>query len=202
MRRIRIGLFIVLSLSALGLFVLALAPAIGGGPSRAAIPPQEQDPDLPTGAGDSIDKETYLALRNAWIMSRRGFDAKRDVDPLARERAIAQMGKQLNTLEALRKNRFAIGSATSSDRFSVAAAVSSTAWTPVGPAPLPQGQTSDVVNPVTGRIISIAIHPTNPDIVFVGTASGGLYRTLNGQAANPTWTPLMDTIQMQSNGLN
>ena len=29
----------------------------------------------------------------------------------------------------------------------------------------------------------------NPDIAYVGTAQGGLYRTTNGGA---TWTPLMD----------
>jgi photosystem II stability/assembly factor-like uncharacterized protein len=35
----------------------------------------------------------------------------------------------------------------------------------------------------------IAVHPTNENIVYVGTAQGGLYRTLNGGA---TWTPLTD----------
>ena len=122
-------------------------------------------------------------------MLRRGFDPERPFDPEARDRAIEQMGRQLSRLEAARKS--GIDSPE----------LSSTAWTAVGPAPLPQGQTETRTDPVTGRIISIAIHPTNPDIVFVGTASGGLYRTLNGQAANPTWTPLMDTIQVQGNGV-
>jgi hypothetical protein len=35
----------------------------------------------------------------------------------------------------------------------------------------------------------IAVHPTNENIVYVGTAQGGLYRSLNGGA---TWTPLTD----------
>ena len=40
-----------------------------------------------------------------------------------------------------------------------------------------------------GRIRAIAIHPTNPSIIFAGSASGGVWRTTNGGA---TWTPLTD----------
>ena len=40
-----------------------------------------------------------------------------------------------------------------------------------------------------GRIRAIAIHPTNPSIVYAGSASGGVWRTVNGGA---TWTPLTD----------
>lgn len=43
--------------------------------------------------------------------------------------------------------------------------------------------------PVSGRTISIAVHPTNPNIAYVGTAQGGLYRTTDG---GTTWTPLLD----------
>jgi hypothetical protein len=34
------------------------------------------------------------------------------------------------------------------------------------------------------------VHPTNPNIVYVGAAQGGVYRSLDGGA---TWTPLMDS---------
>jgi photosystem II stability/assembly factor-like uncharacterized protein len=43
---------------------------------------------------------------------------------------------------------------------------------------------------VSGRTVAIAVHPTDPNIAYVGTAQGGLYRTTNGGA---TWTPLMDS---------
>ncbi|MEM7161335.1 MAG: T9SS type A sorting domain-containing protein [Bacteroidota bacterium] len=33
---------------------------------------------------------------------------------------------------------------------------------------------------IGGRLNSVAIHPTNPDIIFTGSSTGGLYRTLNG----------------------
>src|SRR5262249_19581905 len=62
-------------------------------------------------------------------------------------------------------------------------------WRSIGPAPIPNGQTAGVSMPVSGRVTAIAVHPTNVDIAYVGTAQGGLYRTLNG---GTTWTPLMD----------
>jgi len=71
------------------------------------------------------------------------------------------------------------------------------AWTALGPFPIPNGQTepadangiSQTQSPVSGRVSAIVVHPTNPDIAYVGTAQGGLYRTLNG---GTTWTQLMD----------
>ena len=42
---------------------------------------------------------------------------------------------------------------------------------------------------MSGRVSAIAINPTNPLIAYVGTAQGGVYRTLNG---GTTWTQLMD----------
>ena len=37
--------------------------------------------------------------------------------------------------------------------------------------------------------MTLAVHPKNVGIIYVGTASGGLWKTTNGGA---TWTPLMD----------
>ena len=42
-----------------------------------------------------------------------------------------------------------------------------------------------------GRILSVAFHPTNPNIMFVGSASGGLWKTTNGGTGNASginWT--------------
>ncbi len=75
--------------------------------------------------------------------------------------------------------------------FRTVAAPGVPAWTALGPFPIPNGQTETRVDPVSGRVTAIAVHPTNPLIAYVGAAQGGLYRTLDGGA---TWTPLMDTI--------
>ena len=148
------------------------------------------DPDMRPGASN-ISKEAYLNARDEWILMRRGVDPEKLVDPdQARSRAINEMGSQMLQLDEDRR----------AGRLSPEVASN---WFPVGPAPVPLGQTAGGrEDPVTGRVISLAIHPTNPNIVFVGTAGGGLYRTMNGTAAQPIWIPMMDTIQQQSNGFN
>jgi photosystem II stability/assembly factor-like uncharacterized protein len=40
-----------------------------------------------------------------------------------------------------------------------------------------------------GRINTIELHPTNSNIIFVGTSAGGVFRTLNGGL---TWEPVSD----------
>ncbi len=42
---------------------------------------------------------------------------------------------------------------------------------------------------IGGRIKSIVIHPTNPDIVYIGAAAGGIWKTTNGGAK---WEPIFD----------
>ncbi len=44
---------------------------------------------------------------------------------------------------------------------------------------------------IGGRLRSILIHPTNPDIMYLGTAGGGIWATLNGGTG---WFPLNDFL--------
>jgi hypothetical protein len=69
-------------------------------------------------------------------------------------------------------------------------------WIALGPDPIPNGQTytsngtappSKEV-PVSGRVSAIAVDPTNPKIVYVGGAQGGVYRSLDG---GQTWEQLI-----------
>ncbi len=53
----------------------------------------------------------------------------------------------------------------------------SNTWQPVGPTN------------VGGRIADIACHPTDPSIVYAGTASGGVFKTTDG---GTTWFPTFD----------
>ena len=65
-----------------------------------------------------------------------------------------------------------------------------TTWRAIGPFGfLTSGFYGSSPNPDGGRIRAVAIHPTNPSIVYAGAASGGVWRSLNGGA---TWTPLTD----------
>jgi photosystem II stability/assembly factor-like uncharacterized protein len=46
----------------------------------------------------------------------------------------------------------------------------------------------------TGRVRTILAHPVNPDIVYLLTSGGGLWRTTNFLAPRPTWAPLSDSV--------
>jgi photosystem II stability/assembly factor-like uncharacterized protein len=140
--------------------------------------------------GRSSNFRDYLTRREQMVEMLRGIP-----NPLAlsaRASAIHQLEQQQATLLGnLQSSAVAMpqGVATSSN---VPITAVTAPWTPVGPAPIPDGQTNllDATrNPVSGRVLAIAVHPTNPDIVYIGTAQGGLYRTLNG---GQSWTPLMD----------
>ena len=59
-------------------------------------------------------------------------------------------------------------------------------WAPLGPVVLPQ---SGREYKGLGRLNAIAFHPTDPDILYVGSPSGGLWRTTVG---GNEWEPLTD----------
>src|SRR5688572_7265692 len=110
-----------------------------------------EDPDLPPGMSGKVDKEAYLRARGDYFDMLRGREG--DVPEGARESAIQQMERQ----EKVLKSRPA---ATS-----VSSLVNTTDWAFIGPNPIPLGQTQGTRVPVSGRTISIAIHPTDPDTV-------------------------------------
>ena len=128
-----------------------------------------EDPDLPDFAGVSTNKRNFLLARDEQINLLRGFPYKtadsrvRAIYAMKRQELAMVQNREQPTVERL--------------------------WKALGPAPIPNGQTSGITTAVSGRTTAIAIHPTNPNIVYVGTAQGGLYRTLDG---GTTWTPLLD----------
>ncbi len=121
------------------------------------------------------DEADYLLSRAAQIGFYRGISEDQPFEPLQRVQAVRQMNRQ----RAQRaRSRDAGGDALQA------------VWTEIGPNPIPQGQLVSGTSSVSGRVSAIAVHPTNPNIVYVGTASGGLYRSTDGGA---NWTPLMDS---------
>jgi Abnormal spindle-like microcephaly-assoc'd, ASPM-SPD-2-Hydin len=59
-----------------------------------------------------------------------------------------------------------------------------TVWAPAGPSPIVEGTAQD-----NGLVSSIAIHPYNPNVIYIGTAGGGVWRSRDGGL---TWVPLFD----------
>src|SRR5207245_3932777 len=139
---------------------------------------QDVDPDLGK-FGGRIDRETYLRMRDEFIALKRGIESGRPFDPEARGRAIEQMERQ----EKGRLIDSIVNGALS------APITTEAAWIALGPAPLPNGVGT---SPVSGRVTAIAVDPTNSSKVYLGTAQGGVWRSLDGGA---TWATIFDNAQ-------
>ncbi|CAN5537854.1 hypothetical protein BH20VER1_BH20VER1_14830 [soil metagenome] len=172
------------------LLLLAFPSAVTG--SKAADPTAEVDPDLPSGDAVTalVDKEDYLRRRADYFLSLRGWEAGEKFDPRVRLDALERLEAQEEELFTnLRRGAANAGPHSPQMREYL---LGTATWTELGPAPIPNGQTEVTSTAVAGRTISIAVHPTNPDLAYVGTAQGGLYRTTDGGA---TWTAMMDGAQ-------
>jgi hypothetical protein len=136
----------------------------------------ESEPDLPP-ASVKIDKAEYKRLRNEQIAMWRGLETFK---PGARTKAVRDMERGERERDARRAARGERPSGVQR-------------WHFVGPAPIPVNAATSY----SGRVVALAVHPTNPDIVYAGAAQGGLYRSLN---AGGSWTPLLDTALTLSIG--
>src|SRR5262249_38645152 len=67
-------------------------------------------------------------------------------------------------------------------------------WVEQGPGPILFDANTVIApdSPVVGAINAIAASPTDPDLLYVGTVNGGIWKTTNATAISPTWTPLTD----------
>src|SRR5579872_3708932 len=63
--------------------------------------------------------------------------------------------------------------------------LSTTKWTPIGPAPI---DTKGGLDQISGRIQAVAGDPTNAAVIYLGGDNGGIWKNINP----PNWTPLTD----------
>ncbi|HEV8240876.1 MAG TPA: hypothetical protein VGS57_16035 [Thermoanaerobaculia bacterium] len=141
--------------------------------NEAELQTFDDDADLPAFMRGKIDKVEYMKLRADAIAQKLGF-------PYGTT-AYNPRAKAIRETEA----------AEASPAHQSSPDISETSWTELGPNPIPNGQTTTTSFAVSGRTVAIAVHPTDPNKVYVGTAQGGLYRSLDGGA---TWTALTDGI--------
>ncbi len=126
-----------------------------------------EDPDMhEAGEEGEMDKALYMQLRSEQIAMIRGLDT---MEQGSRTRAIREMERSEDLVRGSNRPQ--------------------AAWLPIGPAPIPNGQTLTRTDPVSGRVAALAVDPTNPNIVYAGAAQGGFYRSMDGGA---TWVPLLD----------
>src|SRR5262245_11272578 len=76
----------------------------------------------------------------------------------------------------------------------IAPAVLGGTWQPIGPAPKRNGQSEGARpnNGVNGAVHAIAPHPTDPNILYVGTVNGGIWKSTNATALRPAWVQQTD----------
>lgn len=63
-----------------------------------------------------------------------------------------------------------------------------------GPSPFEGGQSEATNDNQVGAVNALAAHPTDPDVIYIGSVNGGVWKTTNATigTSDPTWTPLTD----------
>lgn len=75
-------------------------------------------------------------------------------------------------------------------------------WVNIGPFGADFEQNGSFTGHVrdSGRARTVLPHPTNPDVVYLLTSGGGLWRTNNWTSPNTDWTPLTDDLPTTGGG--
>jgi hypothetical protein len=74
-------------------------------------------------------------------------------------------------------------------------------WIAQGPGPNKHGQVENIKDgEVIGAIRTVAPHPTNGSIVYVGAVNGGIWKTSNAMSASPNWNHQTDDKKSLSIG--
>ena len=156
-----------------------------------------KNPNLKSDPNDSGYTSPYLSSID------RAAVTKESDDPRARQEAQRESRGgnpqfQFQLLKEAAKERIQFGPLLPG------AAASSSAvpqWVNIGPIKndyIQNGVTLHVTD--SGRMRSILPDPTNPDIVYLFTSSGGLWKTTNFTATHPRWAPKTDTTITTSGG--
>jgi len=115
-----------------------------------------------------------LRLRAEWFHHQRAYPLKH-IPTGARQHALQQRNRMMQMQAALTS----------------LLPTSTPAWTLVGPQPsIPLGSPFGGSPTASGRVSALAVDPTNANVVYLGGANGGVWKSTD---AGNTWTPLMDT---------
>ena len=140
------------------------APKVSQEPGKTVSDRFEED-----GEGKESD---FIRKRMAWFHDSRAFPGK-TIPRGVRQAAIKERDRKVALERALRE---AISPETTP---------AEPAWTLIGPQPLTFGG----YGIDAGRVTAIAIDPTNPKVVYMGGAEGGVWKSTNG---GTSWKSMTD----------
>jgi uncharacterized protein (TIGR03437 family) len=124
--------------------------------------------------GLAQDVDDHQADRLNWFYSQRAYP-NASIPAGARRKAILEIERMD---AAVRARRQAQGEA--------AAGTDALTWRQIGPQPTRYAGSPYLT---AGRVNAIAIDPRNSNVVYIGAAEGGVWKTTDGGV---TWTPLTD----------
>jgi hypothetical protein len=143
-----------------------LVVVAGGAPEVFA----QERPERAARRGDKTKgEEEQIRRREEWFRASRGLDSVRRPDRL-RAQAAREMG------QAQRERDPAL-------------AANGETWTSLGPATMTM--LSWTMGRVSGRVAAFAVHPSDENVLYLGGATGGVWKTVNG---GTSWTPIFDSI--------
>lgn len=78
----------------------------------------------------------------------------------------------------------------------VCAAHAQQVWTQHGPGPNTLGQVENITDrEVVGAVNTVAAHPTDANILYIGAVAGGIWKTTNATATPPLWVEQLGTAR-------
>ncbi len=138
--------------------------------------------DEPSSA--ATHRTEIIRKRLEWFHNQRAYPLKR-IPPGARLKAL----KELDDLTASERRARVLRPAINGP---IPMAGPNPSWTLIGPQPIhvAPGFVGGGSPVASGRVTALVVDPTNPNVVYLGAAQGGVWKTLDGGAM---WTPLTDT---------
>lgn len=133
------------------------------------------------------EMDDRAAQREEWFYGQRAFPLTQ-IPTGARIRAISEIQR----IDRAARSRHQSAS-TRNAGVPLATGLDATTWTSIGPKPTDPGSTYVTA----GRVNAIAVDPRDNNVVYMGAAEGGVWKTTDGGA---TWTPLTDDQPSLANG--
>lgn len=150
-----------------------------------------------TGAGPNRSRYTSKSEWKAVAANRwpdairpiaRNLETEGSSDP--QQAAIVGARSAQARLSAIQQTAVAPGPAAAGGPLPTPPTTGASNWTPLGPLAIPNGQTYTAARVlVSGRVTAIAVDPSAPDTVYLGTAQGGVWKSTDNGVS---WDPLTD----------